>query len=118
MGAKLGQGAYGVAFAVTLKEEHSREEFNEASVKVLRPEQATSALALADMQSEEKTSVTEFASLKDAKSSEIAAGEEMVKEKTAAYATTISSNTKNLANKAVTSANKAVTSAQQSPPVT
>jgi hypothetical protein len=38
---------------------------------------------LADMQSEEKTSVTEFASLKDAKSSEIAAGEEMVKEKTA-----------------------------------
>ena len=52
VGAKLGQGAYGVAFAVTLKEEHSREEFNEASVKVLRPEQATSALALADMQSE------------------------------------------------------------------
>jgi hypothetical protein len=42
---------------------------------------------------------------------------DMVKEKTAAYATTISSNTKNLANKAVTSANKAVTSAQQSPPV-
>ena len=37
---------------------------------------------------------------------------DMVKEKTAAYATTISSNTKNLANKAVTSANKAVTSAQ------
>ena len=43
---------------------------------------------------------------------------DMVKEKTAAYATTISSNTMNLANKAVTSANKAVTSAQQSPPVT
>eukprot|EP00908_Phaeocystis_cordata_P006920 Transcript_17566.p1 GENE.Transcript_17566~~Transcript_17566.p1 ORF type:complete len:586 (+),score=253.78 Transcript_17566:103-1860(+) len=52
VGAKLGQGAYGVAFAITLKEEHSREEFNEAAVKVLRPEQATSALALADMQSE------------------------------------------------------------------
>merc|ERR1719235_2578313 len=38
---------------------------------------------LADMQSDEKKSVTEFAALKEAKTSEIAAGEEMAKEKTA-----------------------------------
>merc|ERR1719428_2684914 len=38
---------------------------------------------LADMQSDEKKSVTEFAELKDAKTSEISAGEEMAKEKTA-----------------------------------
>merc|ERR1719235_2434180 len=38
---------------------------------------------LADMQSDEKKSVTEFGELKDAKTSEIAAGEEMAKEKTA-----------------------------------
>merc|ERR1719428_2254220 len=38
---------------------------------------------LADMQADEKKAVTEFAELKSAKSSEIAAGEEMVKEKTA-----------------------------------
>merc|ERR1719235_828115 len=38
---------------------------------------------LADMQSDEKKSVTEFAALKEAKTSEIAAGEAMAKEKTA-----------------------------------
>merc|ERR1719235_2970477 len=38
---------------------------------------------LADMQSDEKKAVTEFAELKEAKTSEIAAGEEMAKEKTA-----------------------------------
>merc|ERR1719171_1653527 len=38
---------------------------------------------LADMQGEEKKSVTEFAALKSAKTAEIAAGEEMAKEKTA-----------------------------------
>merc|ERR1719487_557244 len=38
---------------------------------------------LADMQSDEKKAVTEFAGLKEAKTSEIAAGEEMAKEKTA-----------------------------------
>merc|ERR1719428_2471768 len=38
---------------------------------------------LADMQSDEKKAVSEFAELKEAKTSEIAAGEEMAKEKTA-----------------------------------
>merc|ERR1719443_1147102 len=38
---------------------------------------------LADMQADEKKAVTEFADLKGAKTSEIAAGEEMAKEKTA-----------------------------------
>jgi 6-pyruvoyl-tetrahydropterin synthase len=38
---------------------------------------------LADMQADEKKAVTEFAGLKEAKTSEIAAGEEMAKEKTA-----------------------------------
>merc|ERR1719240_1700395 len=38
---------------------------------------------LADMQADEKKAVTEFAELKEAKTSEIAAGEEMSKEKTA-----------------------------------
>merc|ERR1719313_377222 len=38
---------------------------------------------LADMQADEKKSVTEFAALKEAKTSEIAAGEAMAKEKTA-----------------------------------
>merc|ERR1719163_2619310 len=38
---------------------------------------------LADMQGEESTSVTEFGSLKEAKTAEIAAGEKMIKEKTA-----------------------------------
>merc|ERR1719235_628007 len=38
---------------------------------------------LADMQSDEKKAVTEFAELKEAKTSEISAGEEMAKEKTA-----------------------------------
>merc|ERR1719353_1406927 len=38
---------------------------------------------LADMQADEKKAVTEFGGLKDAKTSEIAAGEEMAKEKTA-----------------------------------
>merc|ERR1719240_1645671 len=38
---------------------------------------------LADMQADEKKAVTEFAELKEAKTSEIAAGEEMAKEKTA-----------------------------------
>merc|ERR1719353_2494508 len=43
---------------------------------------------LADMQSDEKKAVTEFAELKEAKTSEIAAGEEMAKEKTALLAKT------------------------------
>merc|ERR1719198_2865140 len=38
---------------------------------------------LKDMQGEESTSVTEFGSLKEAKTAEIAAGEKMIKEKTA-----------------------------------
>jgi len=38
---------------------------------------------LADMQGEESKSVTQFGELKDAKTSEIAAGEKMIKEKTA-----------------------------------
>ena len=38
---------------------------------------------LGDMQADEKKAVTEFAGLKEAKTSEIAAGEEMAKEKTA-----------------------------------
>merc|ERR1719487_324319 len=38
---------------------------------------------LADMQADEKKSVSEFGALKEAKTSEIAAGEEMAKEKTA-----------------------------------
>merc|ERR1719316_1560970 len=43
---------------------------------------------LADMQADEKKSVTEFAALKSAKTAEIAAGEEMAKEKTALLAKT------------------------------
>merc|ERR1719428_2161921 len=43
---------------------------------------------LADMQKDEKTSVAEFGELKSAKTSEISAGEEMAKEKTALLAKT------------------------------
>ena len=38
---------------------------------------------LADMQGDESKSVTEFGELKEAKTSEISAGEKMIKEKTA-----------------------------------